>query len=98
MYASSLKNSFMVIYLLAGDWLKAAEIYKKETKNKNENIAAKATYNMALICEMEGNLDVAIDWLDRSNSVYKRKNYSYIYMIVNDIAHYWNFERRKWNA
>lgn len=66
-------------YLKEGDWLKAAEIYKKETKNKNQNIAAKATYNMALICEMEGKVDAATDWLDRSHSVYKRDNFRYIF-------------------
>jgi hypothetical protein len=61
-------------YFLVNDWMKAAEIYQKETTNKNRNIAAKATYNMALICEMEGQLDAATDWLDRSKSVYKNEN------------------------
>jgi hypothetical protein len=61
-------------YCLDDDWLKAAEIYKKETNNKNRNIAAKAKYNMALISEMEGKPDVAIDWLVRSFSSYKHRN------------------------
>jgi hypothetical protein len=61
-------------YCLEDDWLKAAEIYKKETNNKNRNIAAKAKYNMALICEMEGKPDVAIDWLIHSFSSYKYGN------------------------
>ena len=57
-------------FLMNGDWLKAAEIYSRETKNKNKNIAAKSKYNMALICEMEGKLDPAIDWLVNSYSTY----------------------------
>jgi hypothetical protein len=61
-------------YCLTGEWLKAAEIYNRETKNKNRNIAAKANYNMALICEMEGNLDAAIDWLVLSYSTLKWEN------------------------
>ena len=61
-------------YLLEGDWLKAAEIYNRQTNNKNQNIVAKSNYNMALICEMEGNLDAATDWLDRSFSAYKNEN------------------------
>jgi hypothetical protein len=61
-------------YLLDNDWLKAAEIYSKETTNKNRNIAAKAKYNMALACEMEGNLDAAKDWLDRSKSAYNHED------------------------
>lgn len=50
-------------------WLDAAEIWKKETTNKNKRIAAKATYNMALACEMEGKLDLGIDWLVKSYSI-----------------------------
>lgn len=60
-------------YLLENDWLKAAEIYQKQTNNKNRNIAAKARYNMALICEMEGKFDAASDWLERSKSTYKKE-------------------------
>ncbi|MDP3914049.1 MAG: DUF6340 family protein [Bacteroidota bacterium] len=59
---------------LNGEYLKAAEIYKRETKNKNRNIAAKARYNMALLCEMEGKPDAAIDWLALSFSAYKQNN------------------------
>jgi len=54
-------------YALTNDWLKAAEIWNVQTKNKNARIAAKACYNMALACEMEGKPDVAIDWLVRSH-------------------------------
>ncbi len=58
-------------YAKNGDWLKAAEIWKKETKNKNDKIVAKALYNMALACEMEGKPDVGIDWLVKSYSTLK---------------------------
>jgi tetratricopeptide (TPR) repeat protein len=51
-----------------GEWIKAAEIYKRFTLSKNKNISAKAKYNMALICEMEGDIDAAIDWLNKSKS------------------------------
>lgn len=59
---------------LNGEYLKAAEIYNRETKNKNQNIAAKSRYNMALLCEMEGKPDAAIDWLVLSYSAYKQEN------------------------
>jgi len=61
-------------FILNGDWLKAAEIYHLATSNKNRNIEAKAKFNMALVCEMEGNLDAALDWLLLSHTVYKYKN------------------------
>jgi len=51
-----------------GEWIKAAEIYKRYTLNKNKNISAIAKYNMAMICEMEGDIDAAIDWLNKSKS------------------------------
>lgn len=64
-------------YLISGDWLKAAEIYNKATTNKNRNIAAKAKYNMALVCEMEGNIDAAFEWLIIPYSNYKKRNLQY---------------------
>lgn len=61
-------------YCMAGEWLKAADIYNRETKNRKRNIAAKAKYNMALVCEMEENLDAAINWLVLSYSSFKWNN------------------------
>ncbi|HET6558316.1 MAG TPA: DUF6340 family protein [Prolixibacteraceae bacterium] len=61
-------------YFVDGDLIKAAEIYKRQTKSKNPDIAAKATYNMALICELEGNLPAASDWLYQSTYVIQTKN------------------------
>lgn len=55
-------------YALNNQWLKAAEIWKRFVTNRNEIIAAKACYNMALACEMEGNIDAAIDWAIKSYS------------------------------
>lgn len=59
-------------FLKDGDWLQAAEIYNKETRSKKHNIALQAKYNMALVCEMEGNLYAATDWLDQYKSAYKQ--------------------------
>ena len=50
------------------EWLKAAEILNKKTKSKNRKLAAKACYNMAVACEMEGYPDTAIEWLNKSNT------------------------------
>lgn len=61
-------------FALNNDWLKAAEIWNEQTKSKNHLIVAKATFNMALACEMEGHPDVALDWLVRSNSVFNKNN------------------------
>ena len=61
-------------YALNNEWLKAAEIWNKQSKNKNPRMAAKSCYNMALACEMEGKLDAAIDWLVASYSILKENN------------------------
>ncbi|MBA4411660.1 MAG: DUF6340 family protein [Bacteroidota bacterium] len=61
-------------YGLQNEWIKAAERWNPETKNKNPKIVAKACYNMALAAEMEGEIDVAIDWLVKSYSALPKKN------------------------
>ncbi|HKJ78997.1 MAG TPA: DUF6340 family protein [Prolixibacteraceae bacterium] len=55
-------------------WLEAAEIWKKNSKNANKNIAAKSMYNLAVACEISGNLEAALDWLVRSYHVFGNKN------------------------
>ncbi len=47
-------------------WLEAAEIWKKNISNKNKKTAAKSMYNMALACEVNGQMDAAIDWAVKS--------------------------------
>lgn len=48
------------------DWRNAAEIWNKMTRNGNRVMTAKACFNMALACEMEGNLEAANDWVVQS--------------------------------
>lgn len=74
-YKSNNQNMLLAEkYALNNEWLKAAEIWNKQTKNKNDRMAAKASYNMALACEMEGKPDAAIDWLVRSYSCLNENN------------------------
>jgi hypothetical protein len=54
-------------------WLEAAEIWRKNTTNRNKNIAAKSMFNMALACEMNGDLDAAMDWAVKSFYVFGNK-------------------------
>jgi hypothetical protein len=61
-------------FALQNEWLKAAELWNRETKNKNPGIVAKACYNMALAAEMEGKYDAAIDWLIKSYSALPKNN------------------------
>jgi tetratricopeptide (TPR) repeat protein len=49
-----------------GDWDKASELWNKETTNPDPKIAGRAYYNMAIINEINGNLDLAIDWAQQA--------------------------------
>lgn len=55
-------------------WLEAAEIWKTNITNPNKSIAAKCMFNMAVACEMEGNIDAAIDWAVKSFYILGQKN------------------------
>ncbi|MBI3502346.1 MAG: tetratricopeptide repeat protein [Bacteroidetes bacterium] len=55
------------------DWKGAMEIWKKEALNTDRKISWHANYNMAVACEREGNLDVALEWAKKSFEI-RRKN------------------------
>lgn len=55
----------------AGNWDGAAQIWQEETGNKNGKLAGRACYNMAIISEINGNLDGAIQWAQKSYEDYK---------------------------
>lgn len=60
--------------VMDGKWLEAAKIWKANTNNPNKSIAAKSTFNMGLACEMQGNLDAALEWIVQSFHVFGQKN------------------------
>lgn len=51
-------------------WREAAIIWKEFTDDENKRIAAAACHNMALVCEVEGKLDIALEWLEESLGKY----------------------------
>lgn len=56
-----------------GNWDDAAVLWEKETKNTKRKIAGRACYNMAIINEINGNLDVAIQWAQKAYEDYNNK-------------------------
>jgi len=56
-----------------GDWDGAAVLWEKETSNPKMKVAGRAYYNMAIINEINGNLDDALEWAKKSYSDYKIK-------------------------
>jgi hypothetical protein len=55
----------------SGNWDGAAQIWQEETKNKDGKLAGRACYNMAIISEINGELDGAIQWAQRSYEDYR---------------------------
>ncbi|WP_343667972.1 DUF6340 family protein [Chitinophaga sp.] len=56
-----------------GNWNGAAELWKKETTSSSGKIAGRACYNMAIICEINGQLDKAIEWAQKAYENYNNK-------------------------
>jgi hypothetical protein len=55
----------------SGNWDGAAQIWQDETKNPDGKLAGRACYNMAIINEINGDLDGAIQWAQKSYEDYK---------------------------
>jgi len=54
-------------------WNEAGELWEKETKNSSMKIAGRAAYNMAIISEINGDLDSALNWAQKSYEDYNNK-------------------------
>jgi hypothetical protein len=60
-------------------WDEAANIWRNLTKSQESKIAERASYNMAVFCEVEGRLDLAIEWANNAYQDYglkKARDYS----------------------
>jgi len=57
-----------------GKWDEAAELWQVETTNPKMKIAGRAHYNMAIISEINGDLDAATSWAQKAYSDYGNKH------------------------
>lgn len=56
-----------------GKWDEAGDLWQKETGNPRSKIAGRACYNMAIINEINGNLDSALEWAQRAYEDYRNR-------------------------
>lgn len=56
-----------------GNWEGAAELWLQEIENPDPKIAGRAVYNMAIMNEIRGDLDAAIEWSRRAYEDYGDK-------------------------
>ncbi|NSW94042.1 MAG: hypothetical protein HPY62_04945, partial [Bacteroidales bacterium] len=65
-----------------GNWDEAGLIWAKETENPSRKIAGRAFFNMAVISEINGNIDEAIEWARRSYEDFNvRKGLKYLRLL-----------------
>jgi hypothetical protein len=79
-------NSFRVAMRRArlGKWDEAAELWELETRNPKRKIAGRAYYNMAIISEINGDLENALSWAQQSYSDFKiRLGLRYVRILEN---------------
>ncbi len=65
-------NSFRIAMRKArtGNWNEAGDLWKNETTNPRRKIAGRAAYNMAIISEINGDVDAALGWARKSYEDY----------------------------
>jgi hypothetical protein len=69
---------------LAGNWDRAAKLWQQETTNRKRKVAGRACYNMAIISEINGDLNSAIQWAGQSYENYNNHlALSYINILRN---------------
>jgi Family of unknown function (DUF6340) len=56
-----------------GNWDEAADIWMGQTKSGNRKTAGRACYNMAIINEINGNIDEAMSWAQKAYENYRIK-------------------------
>jgi len=70
-----------------GDWDGAAQLWEIETGNPKHKIAGRGCYNMAIINEINGDLDAAVQWASKAYIDYKDKNaLRYLRILENRIS------------
>jgi len=69
-------------YVEQNRWQDAIDLWKKSFKRPNEELAYRAAYNIAFALEMLGEIDQAIDWLNRAQQIqYRKKTREYLEIL-----------------
>jgi len=67
-----------------GKWDEAGKLWEEETSNPDMKVAGRACYNMAIINEINGNLEGALNWAQKAYEDYNTKRaLDYIRLLEN---------------
>lgn len=70
-----------------GNWDGAAEMWEKDVNHQKGKVAGRACYNMAIIAEINGDLEIAVEWAQKSYEDYGDKiALRYVKVLNNRIA------------
>lgn len=79
-----------------GDWDGAAALWEKEIAHPKSKIAGRACYNMAIINEINGDLETAVVWAAKAYTDHKNKMaLRYLKVLENRIAANKELERQR---
>ncbi|MGC1515676.1 MAG: DUF6340 family protein [Maribacter sp.] len=71
----------------AGNWEGAADLWEQDLNHAKPKVAGRACYNMAIINEINGNLNEAIEWASKSYADYNTPNaLRYINILKNRVV------------
>jgi hypothetical protein len=79
-------NNFKIAKRMAqtGNWEGAAKLWQQETSNTDRKVAGRAYYNMAIISEINGDLNMAIQWAGQSYENYNNHSaLAYLNILKN---------------
>jgi hypothetical protein len=68
------------------NWQGAADVWNKLASNPNPKVARRASFNLALVAEQSGDLDLALQWANRSAQMGDRRAPRYVQIL----------QQRKW--
>ena len=71
----------------AGNWDGAGDLWYQETKNPKAKVAGRACYNVAIINEINGELEVALEWAQKAYGDYgDKRGLTYVRILEDRIA------------
>ena len=69
-YLGSKELESAAIHAIKGDWIESATIWQQIYAQKKGRLSARAAFNLALANEMNGKLEIALDWLKDAKKLY----------------------------
>ena len=63
-------------------WQDAIELWRNAANHPNRKVASRACYNLALACEIEDKIDLAFEWIKKSDNLYYNTRTDAYYKIL----------------